>query len=108
MLPSSVEARSPRGHVQDGVAPSQLHRDQRPRSLLSVAQSLEQNMASLVTQTVKNLYAVQETQVQSLGQKDPWRREWLRTPIFLLGDFHGQRSPLGYSPWGRKESGSTK
>ena len=41
------------GHVQDGVAPSQLHRDQRPRSLLSYAQSLEQNMAPLVTQTVK-------------------------------------------------------
>ena len=64
-------------------------------------------MASLVTQTVKNPYAVQETQVQSLGQKDPWRREWLPTPIFLLGDFHGQRSLVGYSPWGRKESGTT-
>ena len=26
------------------------------------------------------------------------------TPVFLPGEFHGQRSPVGYSPWGRKES----
>ena len=31
--------------------------------------------ASLVTQSVKNLPAVQETQVQSLGQKDPLEKE---------------------------------
>ena len=44
---------------------------------------------------VKNLPAIQETQVRSLGQEDPWRREWLSTPVFLPGDFHGQRSPVG-------------
>ena len=33
----------------------------------------------------------------------PWRREWLPTPVFLLGEFHGQRSLAGYTPWGRKE-----
>ena len=26
------------------------------------------------------------------------------TPVFLPGEFHGQRSLAGYSPWGRKES----
>ena len=108
VLPTSMEARSHHGHVQDGVAPSQLHRDQRPRRLLSFAQSLEQNMASLVTQTVKNLHAMQETWVQSLGQKDPWSKGWLPTPVFLLGDFHGQRSLVSYSPWGHRESGTTK
>ena len=30
--------------------------------------------------------------------------EWLPTPVFLPGEFHGQRSLAGYSPWGRKES----
>ena len=25
--------------------------------------------------------------------RSPWRREWLPTPVFLLGEFHGQRSP---------------
>ena len=32
-----------------------------------------------------------------------WRRKWLPTPVLLPGEFHGQRSLLGYSPWGRKE-----
>ena len=35
-------------------------------------------------------------------RKIPWRREWLPTPIFLPGEFHGQRSLAGYSPWGHK------
>ena len=29
----------------------------------------------------------------------PWRREWKSTPMFLPGEFHGQRSLAGYSPW---------
>ena len=33
---------------------------------------------------------MQETQVQPLGQEDPWRREWLPPPIFLPGEFHGE------------------
>ena len=36
--------------------------------------------------------------------KIPWRREWLPTPVFLPGEFHGQRSLASYSPWGHKES----
>ena len=31
--------------------------------------------------------------------KIPWRRAWQPTPIFLPGEFHGQRSLAGYSPW---------
>ena len=40
---------------------------------------------------------------------NPWvgkahgRREWLPTPIFLAGESHGQRSLVGYSPWGCEE-----
>ena len=33
----------------------------------------------------------------------PWRREWLPSPVFLPGEFHGQRRQAGYSPWGCKE-----
>ena len=40
--------------------------------------------------------------------KIPWRREWKPTPVFLPGEFHGQRSLVGYSPWGRKESNTTE
>ena len=51
---------------------------------------------------------MQETQVQSLVGKIPWRREWLPTPVFLPGEFHGQRSLVGYSPWGHKETDMIK
>jgi len=34
----------------------------------------------------------------------PWRREWLPTPVFLPGEFHGQKSLASYSLWGHKES----
>ena len=35
--------------------------------------------------------------------KIPWRRPWQPTPVFFLGELHGQRSLVGYSPRGRKE-----
>ena len=54
--------------------------------------------AFLVAQMVKNLPIMQETQVQSLGQ------EWPPTPVFMPGEFHGQRSLVGHSARGLKES----
>ena len=56
---------------------------------------------------VKNLPTMQETQVQFLVGKIPWRREWQPTPIFLPREFLRQ-SLAGYSPWGRKESDVTE
>ena len=44
--------------------------------------------------------------VWSLGMEDPWRRKMQPTPV-LLGKAHGQRSLVGYSPWGLKESDMT-
>ena len=41
-------------------------------------------------------------------RKIPWRRAWQPTPVFLPGESHGQRSLVGYSPWGRKESDTTE
>ena len=40
--------------------------------------------------------------------KIPGRRKWQPTPVFLLGESHGQRSLVGYSPWGRKELDTTE
>ena len=37
-----------------------------------------------------------------------WRREWQPTPVFLTGEFHGQRSLTGYNPWGHMESDTTE
>ena len=40
--------------------------------------------------------------------KITWRRKEQPIPVFLPGEFHGQKSLVGYSPWGRKESGKTE
>ena len=41
-------------------------------------------------------------------RENPWGREWLPPPVFLLSEFHRQRSLVGYSPWGRKELDMTE
>ena len=41
-------------------------------------------------------------------RKLPWRRAWQPTPVFLPGESHGQRSLMGYSPWGCKELDTTE
>ena len=48
---------------------------------------------------VKNLPTMRETGF------NPWVRP---TQLFLPGEFHGQRSLAGYSPWGRKDSDVTE
>ena len=52
---------------------------------------------------VNNLPAIQETQVQSLGREDALEKGILPTLVFLPGEFHGQRSLVGYSSMGFKE-----
>ena len=51
---------------------------------------------------VKNLPAVQDTWVPSLGWEDPWRREWQLTPTFLPGE------SMGRGGWDHKESDMTE
>ena len=53
---------------------------------------------------VKNLPAVQETWVGSLGWEDPLEEGMATTPVFLAGESHGQRSLVVYGPQGRKET----
>ena len=60
--------------------------------------------AFLVAQMVKNLPAMWETQVRSLGQEDPLEKEWQPTPLFLPGEFHGQRGLVSYSPWSHSQT----
>ena len=40
--------------------------------------------------------------------KIPWKKKWQPTPVFLPGQSHGQRSLVGYSPWGHKEPDTTE
>ena len=49
---------------------------------------LQYSWASLVAQLVKNLPAMQETWVQSLGWKDPLEKGNDTTPVFWSGEFH--------------------
>ena len=56
---------------------------------------------------VKNLPAMQETWVCSLGQEDLLQEE-MATHSTLPRKFHGQRSLADYSPWGLKESDMTE
>ena len=44
----------------------------------------------------------------SLGWEDPLEEGIQPTLVFLPGEFHGQRSLAGYSPWGCKESDMTE
>ena len=65
--------------------------------------------ASLVAQMVRNLPVMRETWVQLLSWEDcPWRRAWQPTAVFLPENPHGQRSLVGYSPWGSKELHTTE
>ena len=57
---------------------------------------------------VKNLPAMQETQVRSWGQEDPLEKEMATYSSILAGEFHGQRSLVGYSLWGLKEPDTTE
>ena len=57
---------------------------------------------------VKNLPAMRETQIQSLGREDPLEKGTATHPVSLPGELHGQRRLDGYSPWGCKESDTTQ
>ena len=61
-----------------------------------------------MAQLVKNLLAVQETWVQSLGGAIFSKRKWQPSPIFLSKKFLGQRSLEGYSPQGGRKLDMTE
>ena len=56
----------------------------------------------------KSAYQCRRLGFDLWARKIPWRRNWLPTPVFLPGEFHGQRSLAGYSPWGCKELDMTE
>ena len=61
-----------------------------------------------MAQLVKNLPAMQETPVKSLGQEDFLEKEMATHSNILAWEFHRQRKLEGYSSWGRKESDMTE
>ena len=75
---------------------------------MHLGNSLVVQWASLVAQRIKRLPAMRETQFSPWVGKIPWRRKRQPTPVFLPGESHGQRSLVGYSSWGHKESDTTE
>ena len=73
----------------------------------TITECLLSSWASRVAQVVKNLPAMQETQVRSLGREEPLEKEMATHSRLLPGELHRQRSLAGYSPWGRRESDTT-
>ena len=70
---------------------------------------LQYSWASLVAQTVKNLLAIWEIWIWSLGWEDPpGEGNGKPTLVFLLGEFQGQRSLAVYSPRDHKELDTTE
>ena len=66
---------------------------------------LQYSWASLVAQMVKNLPAVRESWVLSLGQEDPLRRTWQPTPVFLPGESLWTEEPGGLQSMGLQRVG---
>ena len=64
-------------------------------------------MAQIVKNPTANVGDARDTG-SILGRDNPWRREWQSTPAFLPGEFHGQRSLVGYSPLSHKEWDTTE
>ena len=61
-------------------------------------------LASLVVHTVKvSCLQRRRPKFNPWVRKIPWRKAWRSTPVVLPGEFHGQRSLMGYSPWGCKD-----
>ena len=56
-----------------------------------------------MAQIIKNLPAMLETHFDPWVGKIPWRSKWQPTPVFWPIESHGQRSLVGYIPWGYKE-----
>ena len=56
-----------------------------------------------MAQMVKNLPAMWETWVRSLGWEDPLEKSMATLSRILAWRIHGQRNLEGYSPWGCKE-----
>ena len=66
----------------------------------SKGSSQSRDQTCMVAQTVKNLLVIQETRVRSLDREDPLEKGMATYSSILAWEIHGQRSLVGYSPWG--------
>ena len=68
------------------------------------AKGKEASQVSLVVNSPPPMQETQEMLVQSLGWENPLEQSMATTPVFLPGESHAQRSLVGYTPQGCKQS----
>ena len=61
-----------------------------------------------MVQIVKNLLAIQETPIQAQGEEDPLEKGMAIHSSILAWRIPWTEKPVGYSPWGRRESDTTE
>ena len=78
-------------------------------TMVSIKKELleEWDAASQVAQPVRIPSQYRRLGFDPWVRKILWRRKQQPTPVFSPGKSHGERSLVGYSPWGYKESGKT-
>ena len=108
----SLPSQSPGSSKNTGVGSHSLHQGIFPTQesnpgLLHHRQILYQ-LSYQVAHTVMRLPTMMETGFNPWVGKISCKRKWQPTPVFFPGKSHGQRSLIGYSPWGRKESDMTE
>ena len=76
-----------------------------PSICVRFAPSLCSDFTQLSSSFLRSSY---KSVIKTCNHVIPWRRQWHPTPILLPGKSHGQRSLVGCSPWGCKESDMTE
>ena len=74
---------------------------------LDNSKSYRNRWASQVVQGVRIHLQCRRRMFDPWARKNLWRMKQ-RTPVFMPGESLGQRSLVGYSPWGRKDSDVTE
>ena len=59
-------------------------------------------------QHISEVLSASPQHLWQFNYRRPWRKKWQPIPVFLPGKSHGQKSQVGYSPWGLKESDMTE
>ena len=57
----------------------------------------------MVKNPLANTGDIRDVGLVSGSGRPPWRKVWEPTPVFLLGEPHGQGSLVGYSPRSHEE-----
>ena len=92
------------GDLDIGIDFNAIQRE-KGETVLEQLEHLFTYQASLVTQMVKNLPVMQETQIRSLGWEGPLEKGMATHSSVPAWGFHGQRNLMGSSPWGHKRVG---